>query len=168
MSDTVVCDCSTAHPGILWPWGASVVPYVERCDTCQRYASDDEAADALVAGLLEVGLDPLRGDHVARDGVDGPRRVGVFVWASPTAIGGLDDSALDRLAGRIADRLGTTNLSPWLTAPEAAGYLRCSLSRLRKLSMLGDLPTQRDGGRALYRRADLDAFVARGGASTGR
>jgi excisionase family DNA binding protein len=83
----------------------------------------------------------------------------------------MDDVALDRLAELVAERLGGTmraGPSPWMTANEAAEYLRCSASRVRKLTMLGDLPTHRDGGRVLYRRDDLDAFVAHGGASTGR
>ena len=75
------------------------------------------------------------------------------------------------VAAKLADRLPDTNgrtASPWLTATEAADYLRCSASRVRKLTMLGDLPAHHDGGRVLYRREDLDDFVAHGGASTGR
>jgi excisionase family DNA binding protein len=54
--------------------------------------------------------------------------------------------------------------SPWLTAEEAADYLRCPLSRIRKLTMTGDLACERDGRRVLYRREDLDTFVRSGGA----
>jgi excisionase family DNA binding protein len=56
--------------------------------------------------------------------------------------------------------------SPWLAAPEAALYLRCPVSRVRKLTMTGDLACHRDGRRVLYRREDLDAFVRSGGART--
>ena len=56
----------------------------------------------------------------------------------------------------------------WMTAEEAADDLRCSISRLRKLTMLKLVPAHRDGGRVLYRREDLNAFIAGGGASTGR
>lgn len=56
--------------------------------------------------------------------------------------------------------------SPWLTAPEAAAYLGCSLSRVRKLTMVHELPHQKDGSRVLYRREQLDAFVMAGGAAT--
>lgn len=48
------CDCSSAHPGILWPWAPDSddsLPFVERCDDCQLYASDDAAADALAKAI---------------------------------------------------------------------------------------------------------------------
>ena len=53
---------------------------------------------------------------------------------------------------------------PWLTAPEAAAYLRCPLSRVRKLTMTGELPCEHDGRRVLYHRDELDQFVRSGGA----
>jgi hypothetical protein len=61
------CDYSTRWPGILWPWGTGgddSLPYVERCDDCQVYDSDTEAAKALAEQLdLRVmfavpGFDP--------------------------------------------------------------------------------------------------------------
>ena len=63
---------------------------------------------------------------------------------------------------------GGNGPAPWMTAEEAADYLRCSISRLRKLTMLKLVPAHRDGGRVLYQREDLNAFIAGGGASTGR
>lgn len=54
--------------------------------------------------------------------------------------------------------------SPWLSAKEAASYLRCPLSRVRKLTVTRDLPHEKDGRRVLYRRDDLDAFIRSGGA----
>lgn len=72
------------------------------------------------------------------------------------------DALADKLAARVLDRVG----SPWLDAKGAADYLSCSLSRVRKLTMLGHLPSHRDGVRVLYRRDDLDRFVRSGGAST--
>jgi excisionase family DNA binding protein len=47
---------------------------------------------------------------------------------------------------------------PWLTASEAASYLACPISRIRKLSMTGELPCHRDGRRVLFRRDELDLF----------
>jgi excisionase family DNA binding protein len=55
--------------------------------------------------------------------------------------------------------------SPWLSADEAAAYLRCPLSRVRKLTSTRDLPCYRDGRRVLYHRDELDGFVRDGGAS---
>src|SRR4051794_2016560 len=87
----------------------------------------------------------------------------------------LDDRALDALADRLAAKLalraapsGAPAATPWMSAQAAADYLGCSLSRVRKLTMLGDLPTHRDGARVLYRRDDLDGYIRSGGASTGR
>jgi len=83
----------------------------------------------------------------------------------------LDDSALDQLADKLAQRLNgqlRSSGSPWMNARQAADYIGCSLSRVRKLTMLGDLPTHRDGGRVMYRQDDLDAYMRAGGASTGR
>jgi excisionase family DNA binding protein len=87
----------------------------------------------------------------------------------------VDDRVLSSLADRVADKLavllarpGAPAATPWMSAQAAADYIGCSLSRVRKLTMLGDLPTHRDGGRVLYRRDDLDAYIRSGGASTGR
>src|SRR5690348_4322810 len=56
--------------------------------------------------------------------------------------------------------------SPWLTASEAAEYLRCPLSRIRKLTMTRDLPCEHDGRRVLYNRDDLDAYIRAGGSKS--
>lgn len=80
---------------------------------------------------------------------------------------GFDDDALDRLAEAIATRIGRgepAQSSPWLTAQRAADYLGCSLSRIRTLTVTGDLPCHRDGSRPLYHRDELDAYVRNGGA----
>jgi excisionase family DNA binding protein len=77
----------------------------------------------------------------------------------------LSDVELDRLADLVAARMGRrADPSPWLSAREAAAYLACPLSRIRRLTMTGDLPVHRDGSRVLYRRDELDAYVAAGGA----
>jgi len=56
--------------------------------------------------------------------------------------------------------------SPWLSAEQAAAYLQCPLSRVRKLTMTGDLPHEHDGRRVLYHRDELDKYVRAGGAIT--
>ena len=79
----------------------------------------------------------------------------------------LTDAELERLADMIAARINTaTNSagSPWLTAGQAADYLGCSTSRIRMLTLTGDLPHHRDGRRPLYHRDELDAYVRAGGA----
>ena len=72
------------------------------------------------------------------------------------------DALADLLAERVQARLGAG--SPWLRAPEAAAYLACPESRIRKLTMTGELPSHQDGRRVLYRRDELDAFIRNGGA----
>lgn len=54
----------------------------------------------------------------------------------------------------------------WMNAIEAAEYLRCPLSRVRKLTMTGELPVHRDGRRVLYRGEELDQYVRNGGATS--
>lgn len=79
----------------------------------------------------------------------------------------LPDSVIEDIAVRAAQRAveqQTSSLSPWLTAAEAADYLRCGIQRIRKLTMLGELHCHRDGRRVLYHREDLDKFVLAGGA----
>jgi excisionase family DNA binding protein len=54
--------------------------------------------------------------------------------------------------------------SPWLSAAEAAEYLRCPVSRIRKLTMTHELPCEHDGSRVLYHRDELEKFLLAGGA----
>jgi excisionase family DNA binding protein len=79
-----------------------------------------------------------------------------------------DELRAEHLAMKIVRLLSSTAKadSPWLKAPEAATYLRCPLSRIRKLTATGALPSHRDGGRVLYRAEELDAFVRDGGATS--
>lgn len=67
------------------------------------------------------------------------------------------------IAHRVVERLRPA--SPWLTAEEAAQYMRCPVSRIRKLTMTRDIPSHRDGRRALYHRDELDSFIYAGGAT---
>jgi excisionase family DNA binding protein len=78
------------------------------------------------------------------------------------------DDFVDAIATAVAAKLngGTTGApaSPWLDAKRAADYLACSVSRVRTLTMTGDLPAHHDGRRPLYHRDELDAYVRGGGA----
>jgi excisionase family DNA binding protein len=68
------------------------------------------------------------------------------------------------VAAKLDGRMAGAAVSPWLNASGAADYLGCSVSRIRTLTMTGDLPHHRDGGRPLYHRDELDAYVRNGGA----
>lgn len=70
---------------------------------------------------------------------------------------------IEAIVSALVDRCSQ---SPWLDADEAATYLRCPISRIRKLTMLGELPCERDGRRVLYNREALDAYVRAGGAKS--
>jgi excisionase family DNA binding protein len=70
---------------------------------------------------------------------------------------------VDAIARALAPLLVAAQ-SPWMTAGEAAEYLRCPKSRIRKLTMTGELPCEHDGRRVLYNRGQLDEYVRRGGA----
>jgi len=74
----------------------------------------------------------------------------------------------EAVARRVAELLAAQAQtgSPWLNAEEAAAYLRAPLSRIRKLTMTGDLPHAKDGRRVLYHRDELDSFLRSGGATS--
>lgn len=80
----------------------------------------------------------------------------------------LDAIAADPAAiARLRELTGVTGgRSPWMNATEAADYLACPVSRIRKLTMTGELPVTRDGRRTLYHRDQLDAYLANGGATS--
>jgi excisionase family DNA binding protein len=73
---------------------------------------------------------------------------------------------LDEIARRVANILedrdtGTGHgTSPFLTTAEAAAYLRCGRQRVFDLTSQGRLRVHKDGSRSLYRREDLDAYLA--------
>lgn len=54
-------------------------------------------------------------------------------------------------------------VGPWLTAPEAAEYLRCPLSRIYHFTSLERIPVHREGSRLLFNRNELDSWVVQGG-----
>lgn len=73
----------------------------------------------------------------------------------------LDDQSLARLASRLRPYLEPTADSgaPLLTADETAALLRCKRKRVYELAQRGSLPTRRDGGRVLFHRDDVDAYL---------
>lgn len=73
------------------------------------------------------------------------------------------DSVADRIADRVADRVierldGRRTAEPerWMTLAETASYLGLTEEALRKRR---DLPRSRWGGRLLYRRSAVDAYL---------
>jgi excisionase family DNA binding protein len=77
------------------------------------------------------------------------------------------DAFLDGLADRAA-RLVLEHLTnapdPWIGVDAAAAHLACPKSRIYRLVSQRAIPFEKDGARLLFRRADLDAWVEKGGA----
>jgi excisionase family DNA binding protein len=78
------------------------------------------------------------------------------------------DVLADRVAERIADRLGTSEVDAWLTTTGAASYLAMHPDTLRKLASAGLIPYEQDrpGCRMFFRRSALDLWRKGGGAAT--
>jgi excisionase family DNA binding protein len=78
----------------------------------------------------------------------------------------LEASDIEAIAARVAELVGNQHASPWLNTEGAAEYMACPVSRVRKLTMTGQLPSYKEGGRRLYKRTELDAFIVAGGGDT--
>ena len=73
----------------------------------------------------------------------------------------LPDDFLELLADEVARRLPECGRE-YLTAKEAAEYLRTTPSRLHKLSSSGRLRPRKEGARLLYVRSELDEWLDSG------
>lgn len=65
------------------------------------------------------------------------------------------EAIAERAAEIVLERLDAP-ASPWLTLADAAAYLGWSRQRLYKRR---DVPRYKHGGRVMYRRDELDAFL---------
>lgn len=72
---------------------------------------------------------------------------------------------VEAIAERVVELLAPKLDAPdeWLTAVEAAEYLRCPPSRIYALSSAKKIPVHRDGSRLLFRRSEVDTWVNAGG-----
>jgi excisionase family DNA binding protein len=72
---------------------------------------------------------------------------------------------VEAIAERVVELLAPTLDMPgeWLTAVEAAEYLRCPPSRIYALSSARRIPLYHDGSRLLFKRSELDRWVSAGG-----
>ena len=66
------------------------------------------------------------------------------------------EAIAERAAQIVLERLNGSAVSPWLTLADAAAYLGWSRQRLYKRR---DVPRYKHGGRVMYRRDALDAFL---------
>jgi hypothetical protein len=78
----LACDCDDDRvPGACWPMasgGNAQLPWVERCDDCQRFADDEEAARAVAHAV---------GGHVAHADLSGCQRPFVFAVGHRVLVG---------------------------------------------------------------------------------
>ncbi len=72
----------------------------------------------------------------------------------------LETDVLDELARRVATLLDGRNGSPWMSAPEAADYLRYPLKRVYNLTAANAIPHHRQTGRLVFHRSELDDWLA--------
>jgi excisionase family DNA binding protein len=79
---------------------------------------------------------------------------------------GLVDQLADGIAERLLARLGSAQDDTWLDTAGAASYLGCHRDTLRKLKARRAIPfeQERPGAKLYFRRSDLDAWRAAGGA----
>jgi excisionase family DNA binding protein len=76
------------------------------------------------------------------------------------ALEALADEIAEQAAAKVIERLpGSSPISPWLTASEAAEYLRFGLDRLYKLTSGGVIPHRKQEGRLLFYRQELDTWL---------
>jgi excisionase family DNA binding protein len=71
-----------------------------------------------------------------------------------------DPELVDRLARRVADLVAAErSSSPWMSAPQAAEYLDWPLKRVYNLTSAQSIPHHRQGGRLIFHRDELDAWL---------
>lgn len=80
----------------------------------------------------------------------------VSVTLPPAVVEALVVQVTERVLERFRPEPAT---SPYLTAAEAAEYLRCSRQRIYDLSSAGRLNPLKEGRRSLYMRDELDALL---------
>lgn len=65
---------------------------------------------------------------------------------------------LDQLADAVSVRVSAP--SPWMNVDRAAEYLDYPKKRIQNLTSQKRIPHYKEGGRVLYRRDELDAWLA--------
>jgi excisionase family DNA binding protein len=88
---------------------------------------------------------------------------GLIAVSLPLATVALDEATLHRVADLIAERLMLSPAngasSPWMPTPLAAEYLSLSVDALHRLSAASAIPHRKQGGRLLFNRVELDAWL---------
>lgn len=78
----------------------------------------------------------------------------------------LPEELVEELARRVADRISIQRgPEPWVGVARAAAHLDCKPQRIYDLVHRQDetrIPHRKEGGRLLFRLAELDAWIERG------
>jgi excisionase family DNA binding protein len=76
------------------------------------------------------------------------------------------ETLIEEIVNRVLQRLGETKPSPepYIGVEDAAAYLACKPGRIYALTSAQRIPHHKDGSRLLFKRSELDVFVAAGGA----
>jgi excisionase family DNA binding protein len=69
----------------------------------------------------------------------------------------------ERAAELVEERSGA-RVEPWIGVRDASAHLACPASRVYALVSARRIPHRKDGSRLLFRRSELDAWLAEGGA----
>ncbi|MGH2741824.1 MAG: helix-turn-helix domain-containing protein [Thermoleophilaceae bacterium] len=104
----------------------------------------------------DSALQPSNGDHGGEAAAD---RAEVLSLVIPRDV-------VESVAARAAELLEARRVSevePWIAVGDAAAHLACPRSRIYALVSARRIPHRKDGSRLLFRRSDLDAWLADGG-----
>jgi excisionase family DNA binding protein len=67
-------------------------------------------------------------------------------------------------AAELVEERSDARVEPWIGVREASAHLACPRSRIYALVSARRIPHRKDGSRLLFRRSELDAWLAEGGA----
>lgn len=73
------------------------------------------------------------------------------------------EAIAQRAAEIVQERERDTAIEPWIGVAEAAEHLHCRPQRIYSLVHQGRLQPHRDGSRLLFRRSELDSWLATSG-----
>jgi excisionase family DNA binding protein len=77
----------------------------------------------------------------------------------PNLAGTISELVGELVAAAVEQQTGAPDASPWLSVPEAAGYLRASERTVQRLVARGRIRSTSVGRRRLLHRDELDAYM---------
>jgi excisionase family DNA binding protein len=76
----------------------------------------------------------------------------------------LPETLIEQVALRAVEliREQAPDSEEWMTSDETADYLKCGRGRIHNLVSEGRIPVHREGGRLLFLKSELDAWIKSG------